>query len=143
MNTSVEGLGMVETTLRHHLETKRLDVVGRNSKGRFPQTQSLSGLNTDVASRGRPCWLTRPAVKDFRQLDANPNHHQDSHEMQKVPATQTHWHDCLSPSAAHRLLIQYPVKNLMRRNHSCDWSKEAESQEHWNGECFSADQWDC
>ena len=85
----MDGLGKVETTLRHHFETKRLAVVGpgRDSEERFlkrtirwvehrrcctwtaDQAQAEQAIHMCDLDRARTKGVTSPAAKDSPQRD--------------------------------------------------------------------------
>ena len=152
-----DPLDKVETMQRNHFETTRLAVGGpdRDSEWRFLKrtirwtelkccfTWFIDFFSRRAGHAGHshvcigPCCnerMTRPAVKDSGQSDANPNRHQVSHGTQQFP-----------PRRHNRLVTQYPVKNFMREITRADedWSKETERQEHWRDERFSKDRWNC
>ena len=128
---SISGKGGSGSKLHYenHFETTSLAVVGpgRDSEGRF-----LKRTICWVEHKRCPTWFrqNRPPTCVTQTVLERMVDKACSLKFQtarsgftriKSPATQTHSHDCLAPSAADRIATQYIVKNLMRK--SLVWMK--------------------
>ena len=124
METSLEQLSKLETTIRNRPATTKLllRVLAETARCAFSNARK-AGLNKDVASHGLPTplradqaiyWcdpkqcenerLTRLAVKDSGQLDVNLTRHQGSHESQKSPPRRRIGTTVVVPNAADRFV---------------------------------------